>query len=142
MKKFLMSLLFVLALVLAACGGGDDNAGEGTDTGNNDAGTEEQADEGDGDAGDAEGGAGEDTGEEGDGAVDTAAAEEIFQNNCSMCHGADLTGGAGPDLTAVGSRYSKDEIVNIIQNGKGNMQAINISEEDANTVASWLATKK
>ncbi|GAA0499013.1 hypothetical protein GCM10008986_27670 [Salinibacillus aidingensis] len=129
MKKALIAMLFGSALVLAACGGGDDNAGE--DTGNNDAGTEQQAEE-NGDTGNADGGT-----------VDTAAAEKIAQNNCATCHGGDLSGqGNAADLTTIGSRLSKEEIVDVIQNGKGGMPPVNISEEDANTVASWLATKK
>jgi cytochrome c551 len=110
MKKKLLALLFGSALVLAACGGGDD-AGE--DTNNGDTGSDEYA-----------------------------AAEGIYKNNCSMCHGADLSGGAGKDLRKIGSKYDQAEIVDIILNGKGGMQAINVSEEDANTVAEWLATKK
>ncbi|MBO8157621.1 MAG: cytochrome c [Bacillaceae bacterium] len=125
MKKKLMALLFGTALVLGACGGGDDNADNGGngDTADNGADTEQPTDNG-------------------GGTVDTAAAEGIYKNNCSMCHGADLAGGAGPNLQQIGSKYSKDEIVNIIKNGKGNMQAINISDEDANTVAEWLASKQ
>ncbi|TCT18752.1 cytochrome c551 [Melghiribacillus thermohalophilus] len=125
MKKKLMALLFGSALVLAACGGGDDNAdnGDNGDTADNGADTEEPADNG-------------------EGTVDTAAAEEIYNNNCSMCHGADLSGGAGPDLRQIGGKYSKEEIVNIIKNGMGNMQAVNISDDDANTVAEWLAAKQ
>ncbi|SES71086.1 cytochrome c551 [Salinibacillus kushneri] len=139
MKKTLIALLFGSILVLAACGGGDDNAGE--DTGNNDAGTEQQADE-NGDTGTDNAGD-EGTADEGEGNVDTQAAEKIAQNNCATCHGADLTGqGNSADLTTIGSQYSKDEIVEIIQNGKGGMPPVNISDEDANTVASWLATKK
>ncbi|MBB6453610.1 cytochrome c551 [Salirhabdus euzebyi] len=127
MKMKLLALLFGSALVLAACGG-DDNAGEDTDTGNNDTGTEQPADDEN---------AGGDTG-----AVDTAAAEKIYQNNCSMCHGADLSGGAGKDLREIGAKYNQEQLVDIIHNGIGGMQGINISDEDANTVAAWLATKK
>ncbi|WP_102028674.1 c-type cytochrome [Salirhabdus sp. Marseille-P4669] len=167
MKQKLLALLFGSVLVLAACGGGDEDTGDDTganeDTGTD---TEQPADEGgttdegnatdDGNAtdegttteeGEEDNNAAEDpeseTGEEGDaGTVDTAAAEKIYQNNCSMCHGADLAGAVGPNLQQVGARYSQEEIQNIIQNGKGGMQAVNISDEDANTVATWLAAKK
>ncbi|TMN21346.1 cytochrome c551 [Lentibacillus cibarius] len=119
MKKGLLSILFGTALVLGACGGGDDG---GTDNGDNgDTGTEEPA------------------GENGE---STAAAEEIFQNNCASCHGGDLSGGAGPDLREVGSDYSSDEIVDIIQNGKDGMPPQDVSDEDAQALASWLAEKK
>ncbi|GAB3056991.1 cytochrome c551 [Virgibacillus ainsalahensis] len=120
MKKWLFTVLFGSALVLSACGGGDDGASEEpADNGNDDAGTEESAD----------GGA----------TVDTAAAEEIYESNCANCHGADLSGGMGPDLTAAGSNYSADEIADIIQNGTGSMPAQNVSGEDLDTLSNWLA---
>lgn len=67
---------------------------------------------------------------------------KIFDQKCSSCHGGDLTGGMGPNLTKVGSKYSKDEILNIIKNGKGQMPANVITGDDANQVAEWLAAKK
>ncbi|MFZ3578630.1 cytochrome c550 [Virgibacillus sp. DJP39] len=67
----------------------------------------------------------------------------IFQNNCITCHGADLTGGMGPDLTQVGSEYSQEEIKDIIINGKGTgMPAGLVPEPQAEALAEWLAKKK
>ncbi|WP_188454127.1 cytochrome c551 [Virgibacillus oceani] len=127
MKKWLCTVLFGSALVLGACGGGDDGASDNADDNAGDNATEEPADNG---------------GSEG-GTVDTAAAEELFESNCASCHGADLSGGVGPDLTKVGSRYSADEIAGFIQNGKGQMPPQKqVSKEDAQTIASWLAEKK
>ena len=88
MKSKLAALLFGTAIVLAACGGGDDaqeNAGEST------------------------------------GGTESAEAEQIVQQNCVSCHGQNLEGGAGPNLTAVGGKYDQDEIKNIIINGQGGM---------------------
>lgn len=126
MKKWLFTVLFGSALVLGACGGGGD---EGA--------TDEPADNGGSDTTE------ESNGDDSGGTVDTAAAEEIFQSNCAACHGADLSGGAGPNLTAVGSKYSADEIANIIKNGKGGMPAQKqVSDEDVQVLAAWLAEKK
>src|SRR5699024_4826816 len=70
-------------------------------------------------------------------------AEEIFESNCASCHGGDLSGGAGPDLTAVGADHSSDEIKDIIENGVGSMPAQEqVSEDDATTLSDWLAEKK
>lgn len=69
-------------------------------------------------------------------------AEKVFQNNCAYCHGSDLSGGAGPDLTEVGSRYSKEEIAGIIKNGKKAMPEGLIKGDKVDLVASWLAQKK
>lgn len=121
MKKVLMALLFGSVLTLAACGGGDDGGTD--DTGSDDTGTETEvpADEG---------------------TVDTAAGEEVYQANCAACHGADLSGGAGPELTAVGSTYSAEEIADIVTNGKGNMPAQNVAGEDLDALSSWLAEQQ
>ncbi|MFD1018782.1 cytochrome c550 [Thalassobacillus hwangdonensis] len=69
--------------------------------------------------------------------------EDIFQNNCSSCHGADLSGANGPSLKTIGSKYSKDEIQDIIINGKGQaMPAGLVPAEEASILAEWLAEKK
>lgn len=72
-----------------------------------------------------------------------AAAEQVAKQTCSACHGQDLKGAMGPDLTAIGSKYSEDEIKDIIKNGRGDMPAQSqLSDDDVNAVASWLASKK
>ncbi|MBP1947967.1 cytochrome c551 [Virgibacillus litoralis] len=127
MKKWLFTMLFGSALVLGACGGGGDDGGNEGPADNGGADTEESA------------------GDEGGGSVDTAAAEELYQNNCASCHGGDLSGGSGPKLSAIGSKYSADEIAGILKNGKnGGMPAFEgqLSEGDITTLSSWLAEKK
>ncbi|WP_420541711.1 MULTISPECIES: c-type cytochrome [Guptibacillus] len=70
-------------------------------------------------------------------------AEKVFAQNCASCHGENLGGGAGPALEAVGGKYSKDEILEIIKNGKsGGMPAGVIQGEEAEMVATWLSEKK
>jgi mono/diheme cytochrome c family protein len=119
MKKWLFAMIFGSALVLGACGSSDDGAQEESD--NN---AEEPA-------------------ENEGGTVDTAAAEELFESNCASCHGGDLSGGMGPDLTKVGSNHSADDIKDIIENGTGNMPAQKqVDEDDATTLADWLADHK
>ena len=77
------------------------------------------------------------------GGGDTAAsAEQIYKQNCASCHGQDLSGGVGPNLQKVGSKYSKEQIKEIIANGRGAMPAGIIKGEDADKVAEWLASKK
>ena len=122
MKKWLFAVIFGSALVLGACGGGDDGASDDT---SGDTGTEES------------GG----TEEEG-GTVDTAAAEEAFQSSCASCHGADLSGGAGPDLTKVGADHSAEDIAKIINEGQGSMPAGMATGDDVELIANWLAEKK
>lgn len=78
----------------------------------------------------------------GDGGATAANGEEIFQQNCAACHGKDLSGGAGPELTTVGSKYSQDEIADIIENGRGAMRAGIVQGAEKDAVAEWLAGKK
>jgi cytochrome c550 len=47
--------------------------------------------------------------------------EEFYQQSCAGCHGNQYEGVSGPALKGVGSKYSKDEIKDILINGKGNM---------------------
>lgn len=78
----------------------------------------------------------EENGEEGE----TDDPEAIFESNCASCHGDDLSGGMGPDLTEVGSRDSEDEINDIIMNGKGDdMPAGLVEADEADALAEWLA---
>ena len=70
-------------------------------------------------------------------------AEKIFANNCATCHGKNLEGNVGPNLTKVGSKYSSEEIQNIIKNGKGQMPAgILKDDKEIVAVADWLADMK
>lgn len=113
MKKWLFATLLGSALVLGACGGGG------------------SSDDGAGDEGATD-----------EGATETAAGEEVYKKSCASCHGQDLSGGAGPSLEDVGSKYSADEIADIIDNGIGSMPAQNVEAGDRDELAEWLAAKK
>ncbi|MBD1381410.1 cytochrome c551 [Metabacillus arenae] len=76
------------------------------------------------------------------GEVASGEAEEIFQQNCISCHGQNLEGGVGPELATVGGKYNHEEIEDIINNGKGQMQGGIIEQEQAKAVAKWLSEKK
>lgn len=68
--------------------------------------------------------------------------EEIFESNCSSCHGGDLSGGVGPNLTKVGGDHSEEEIHGIIMNGQGAMPPGMATEDEADVLAKWLSEKK
>ncbi|WP_226036926.1 cytochrome c550 [Aquibacillus saliphilus] len=70
--------------------------------------------------------------------------EEIAQS-CIGCHGGNLEGGgSAPSLQQVGSKYSEEEIHDIILNGiEGTaMPGGLVSGEEAEALASWLAEKQ
>jgi cytochrome c550 len=82
------------------------------------------------------------TEENGNGDVQAAEPDQIYSQNCSSCHGADLSGGFGPSLQTIGNTYTADDIKGFILNGKGNMPPVAIAPEQATAVAEWLAEKK
>lgn len=83
----------------------------------------------------------EDTEDEIDG--ETVESDEwLYETNCAACHGADLSGGVGPDISNAGSDFSDAELKDIIINGTGDMPALGIDEGDAEAIAAWLAEKE
>ncbi|WP_054949254.1 c-type cytochrome [Numidum massiliense] len=114
MRKKLLTWVFVglLVLALAACGGKKDDAADG--------------------------------GAKDDSNATAASGEELFKSsNCIACHGDQLNNGSAPALDKIGATLSKDEIVDVIKNGKGGMQAqTQVSDDDAEELAAWLADKK
>lgn len=114
MNKKLLAIFIGSALVLTACGGENEATDKETSTTNEETTTAN---------------------------VDV---EKKFQQKCSMCHGVNLNDGRGdvPDLTTVGSRLSKEEIEDVILNGRGAMPGGQLQGEEASAVAEWLATKK
>jgi len=72
----------------------------------------------------------------------TTNGETLYAQSCASCHGQDLRGGFGPDLSTIGSQYSVEEIKDIIENGKGQMPPGILKGDDALAVAEWLADQK
>lgn len=72
--------------------------------------------------------------------IEAVKPEEIFLNNCASCHANDLSGGAGPELTDVSSRLSKDEILDIIINGSVGMPGSIVDNKEAESLAGWLSS--
>lgn len=68
--------------------------------------------------------------------------EALFSNNCAACHGEDLSGNSGPDLTQIGNQLSADEIKQIILEGQGNMPPIDVADPQAEEIAQWLSEKQ
>jgi len=49
---------------------------------------------------------------------DATAGETVFSANCASCHGADATGGTGPNLVEEADE-EREEFIETIFNGKG-----------------------
>lgn len=81
------------------------------------------------------------------GGTEHLEAKEIFKNNrCITCHATDLRGTAGlnSNLQQVGSRLTKEEIIEVITNGRRTMpaQKDNLTAEQIELLADWLVELK
>mgnify|MGYP001165982597 CR=1 FL=1 len=76
-------------------------------------------------------------------AVDAAAAEQIYKSNCLSCHGDQLQGRVGPELDAIGTAMTQEEIYKKIANGGGGMPKFKdkLTEEELTQITLWLAAK-
>lgn len=72
--------------------------------------------------------------------------QAVFKQQCLSCHAANLEGKVGPktNLQQVGSRLTKEQILNQINNGGNGMPAYGgkLKQEEKEALAAWLAGKK
>jgi len=80
-------------------------------------------------------------GEDGEDGETEDDPEAMFASSCASCHGDDLTGGMGPDLTSIGSDHSAEDIQEIIANGQGDMPPGTASPDEAEIIADWLSSE-
>jgi cytochrome c550 len=67
--------------------------------------------------------------------------DAVAQGKCISCHGGDLAGlGNFPSL--VGTELSKEEIADIILNGKGTMPGNLVDEENIDEMADYILSLK
>jgi cytochrome c551 len=70
----------------------------------------------------------------------------LYNARCISCHASDLSGKVGPDsnLRTVGSRMTKDEIVQQITNGGVIMPAFadKLTADEINELADWLSKQQ
>jgi mono/diheme cytochrome c family protein len=74
---------------------------------------------------------------------DAAAGQQVFADNCSVCHGASGTGGnGGPDLTSIPEAADNAKVVAQVTNGGGGMPAFKgvLSDSDIQNVAAYVTT--
>ncbi|WP_307255898.1 cytochrome c550 [Oikeobacillus pervagus] len=67
-------------------------------------------------------------------------AEDFYKQTCLGCHGANYEGGAGPALK--GTKLSKDQIKEVLLNGKGAMPAGLVPQENADAMADFIKNLK
>ena len=69
---------------------------------------------------------------------DPEAGEQVYLDNCAICHADDGSGGTGPNLTG---EDEEGEIVDIVTNGEGAMPAFGgqLTEQEIADVAAYVA---
>ncbi|WP_066371160.1 cytochrome c550 [Neobacillus fumarioli] len=68
--------------------------------------------------------------------------EEIYKSTCINCHGDHYQGVVGPSLKGIGSKLSKDQIKQIITQGRGQMPPGLVKPEQADAMAEWVSKIK
>lgn len=69
---------------------------------------------------------------------DAARGASIFAGTCAGCHGADASGGIGPNLHESG--LTAAEVAAVVATGRGTMPAGLVSGQDLSDVAAYVAT--
>lgn len=72
------------------------------------------------------------------GNAQASAGEEAYNQSCVSCHGNDLQGAAGPALTDLS--LTKEEIVDVIQNGRPGMPG-GLASGDEEAIADYLLSQ-
>ncbi|HEY4551629.1 MAG TPA: c-type cytochrome [Bacillaceae bacterium] len=74
-------------------------------------------------------------------AVEEFEPEAYAKQACIGCHGGDLKGSGGaPNLHGTG--LSKDEVADILKNGRGGMPAGLVPADNIDQMAEWVANLK
>lgn len=71
---------------------------------------------------------------------DASAGASVFSGNCAGCHGADGDSGSAPNLSAKVLSLSDSELLTIVLNGKGDMPAISLEDQEAADLLEYLRT--
>jgi quinohemoprotein ethanol dehydrogenase len=74
----------------------------------------------------------------------SAAGQQIFADNCSVCHGADGHGGnGGPDLTSIPSAKDMQRVIDQVTNGGAGMPAFEgqLTPEQIRDVAAYVVER-
>lgn len=73
----------------------------------------------------------------------TIDAAAVFKQNCASCHGQNLEGAVGPNLTKVGAKLTVDDITKIIKDGGATMPGGLLKKQpEIQAVAKWLSEHK
>lgn len=69
-------------------------------------------------------------------------AVALYKKQCISCHANDLNGRVGPGLIDIGSRFTQDQLVTIIEEGTGKgmpSYSKRLEQQEIEALAQWLA---
>lgn len=87
--------------------------------------------------GDKDGG-GDDTGGGSGGDGSDLNGAEVFADSCAGCHGSNGIDGFAPDLPDAVPLLSDDDLLDIIENGTGTMEAPGLNADEADAVFDYV----
>ena len=65
--------------------------------------------------------------------------QTLYMNYCKSCHGADMKGGVGPDISVRAKKYRNDQLSNIIRKGAPPMPAFSfLSEQQIASIVAYV----
>lgn len=67
--------------------------------------------------------------------------EVLYEQACAACHGGNLQGASSPPVTNMASKYTAEEMLTLIMDGKGMMPGNTLDEKQAELVTDWLLEK-
>jgi quinoprotein glucose dehydrogenase len=71
------------------------------------------------------------------------SSRTLYISYCSACHRADLGGGEGPALAAIGGRYTKPQLATLLRSGTGRMPSFGgFQPEVIDAIADFVLTRK
>lgn len=71
-------------------------------------------------------------------AIAATDGKTLYEANCSLCHGNDGKLGAAGAKDLSTTNLTNNEIASVILNGKGSMNKVEVSEEQASAIAAYV----
>ncbi|WP_312115142.1 c-type cytochrome [Brevibacillus reuszeri] len=68
-------------------------------------------------------------------------AASLYKKHCLSCHAADFSGLVGPSLKQVGTKFTEEQIIAVMNDGAKGMPSFTkmLSKEEMEAVAGWLS---
>jgi mono/diheme cytochrome c family protein len=73
---------------------------------------------------------------------EATSGEALYSANCSSCHGADASGGSGPNLIEEVEEGEQEEMIEVILEGEGEMPSFSdLEDQDIADILAWIESQ-